>query len=1046
MKPCRNILASGTCPIPHCRFDHTVLSCEPCGFIAYDPGHFDWHMTTKSHFATVSGRNRSVHCSLCDANMAARDWEPHVRGRRHRSTATIAGVSPSIEPEEGVAPGTDEYCPICKLFVKSWLWARHTQGPTHLRKEKFLQYRSVLDEAERDKNGICIEGDGEFGIVPPAEAEKGLEADIFLKSTEPLGNSVLVAAKLASSQGGRPHNSGFSIVAATYGQRIYLGRHVLVVVAFEQKYIGRYEDRLELVFEDRQLQKQFYITRPLRAIVGDKADHEALKPVAPYVPRQQTNRIPETTVVEGVAPPSTQSIKYVSKLPLATIPPNLLAILRDTKSIAKQLEEIKKLFVPRDFNSDTYARFFKNLLWIEEHRSEADLERYDMTDAPLSQWNQYYYLAIPGLAEKRPSVLVGDRILVQASNTPNPGQWFEGHVHVVRQTEVGLRFHYNFDRLAWSEGRRYNVRFKLSRIILRRMHQAMDSAYAEDRVLFPEWKHVPRGLRAEDEEDREDRLEDEWRTLHCYNPLIKDNTRQADAVNAIIRQPPGSAPFVLFGPPGTGKTITIVETIQQVLLRDPSARILACAPSNSAADILASRLAKTLPASQLFRMYAPSRSKAQVPDSLLSYTYETLSGGHLTGVMAFSVPPIAKLKSFRVVVATCVSASMLAGVGVPRGWYTHIFVDEAGQATEPEVFIPVKTLADVYSNVVLSGDPRQLGPIVRSGVARKLGLEKSWLERLMERKCYDVREGHAITVVKLTKNFRSHPAILKFPNDNFYAGELVPTAPKTTMNSHLTSTLLPRAAAQRQFPVVFHSVLGKDDREASSPSFFNIDEVLQVKAYVRDLKDDRRVRTTDSDIGIIAPYHAQCMRLRTALRPVADGVKVGSVEEFQGQERKVIIMSTVRSSKDFVDYDLRHTLGFVANPRRFNVAVTRAQALLVIVGNPHVLGLDPLWRSFLNYIHHNGGWAGPDIPWDPEEPVNTSGDSTTQPQRSRYDRSVRRQAEIDMNEFTKRMEEMTLSGTVAAKREEGAVADAPNGEGEDLDLDANIDRPWTRGE
>ncbi|KAF6757649.1 RNA helicase [Ephemerocybe angulata] len=981
MKPCRNILASGTCPIPHCRFDHTVLSCEPCGFIAYDPGHFDWHMTTKSHFATVSGRNRSVHCSLCDANMAAKDWDPHVRGRRHRSTATIAGVSPSIEPEEGVAPGTDEYCPICKFFVKPWLWARHTQGPTHLRKEKFLQYRSVLDEAERDKNGICIEGDGEFGIVPPAEAENGLEADIFLKSTEPLGNSVLVAAKLASRQGGRPHNSGFSIVAATYGQRIYLGRHVLVVVAFEQKYIGRYEDRLELVFEDRQLQKQFYITRPLRAIVGDKADHEALKPVAPYVPRQQTNRIPETTVIEGVAPPS-------YSLPLASIPPNLLAILRNTTSTAKQLEEIKKLFVPTDFNSDTYARFFKNLLWIEEHRSEADLERYDMTDAPLSQWNQYYYLAIPGLAEKRPSVLVGDRILVQASSTPNPGQWFEGHVHVVRQTEVGLRFHYNFDRLAWSEGRRYNVRFKLSRIILRRMHQAMDSAYAEDRVLFPEWKHVPRGLREEDEADREDRLEDEWRTLHCYNPLIKDNTRQADAVNAIIRQPPGTPEF--------------------------SPAHLAIPPPTS----LPSRLAKTLPASQLFRMYAPSRSKAQVPDSLLSYTYEILSGGHLTGVMAFSVPPIVKLKSFRVVVATCVSASMLAGVGVPRGWYTHIIVDEAGQATEPEVFIPVKTLADVYTNVVLSGDPRQLGPIVRSGVARKLGLEKSWLERLMERKCYDVREGHAITVVKLTKNFRSHPAILKL-----------------TMNSHLTSTLLPRAAAQRQ-----------TDREASSPSFFNIDEVLQVKAYVRDLKDDRRVRTTDSDIGIIAPYHAQCMRLRTALRPVADGVKVGSVEEFQGQERKVIIMSTVRSSKDFVDYDLRHTLGFVANPRRFNVAVTRAQALLVIVGNPHVLGLDPLWRSFLNYIHRNGGWAGPDIPWDPEEPVNTSGDSATQPPRSRYDRSVRRQAEIDMNEFTKRMEEMTLSGTVAAKREEGAVADAPSGEGEDLDLDANIDRPWTRGE
>ncbi|KAF8906739.1 AAA domain-containing protein [Gymnopilus junonius] len=84
----------------------------------------------------------------------------------------------------------------------------------------------------------------------------------------------------------------------------------------------------------------------------------------------------------------------------------------------------------------------------------------------------------------------------------------------------------------------------------------------------------------------------------------------------------------------------------------------------------------------------------------------------------------------------------------------------------------------------------------------------------------------------------------------------------------------------------------------------------------------------DADIGIIAPYHAQCQKLRTILRPFADGVKVGSVEGFQGQERKAILISTVRNSKEFVEYDLRHTLGFVANPRRFNVALTRAQACL----------------------------------------------------------------------------------------------------------------------
>jgi helicase MOV-10 len=133
-----------------------------------------------------------------------------------------------------------------------------------------------------------------------------------------------------------------------------------------------------------------------------------------------------------------------------------------------------------------------------------------------------------------------------------------------------------------------------------------------------------------------------------------------------------------------------------------------------------------------------------------------------------------------------------------------------------------------------------------------------------------------------------------------------------------------------------------------------------------------------------------------------------------------------------VSYDLRHTLGFVANPRRFNglwqrlkyhrslilnifvVAITRAKALLIIVGDPLVLALDPLWRSFLNYIYLNRGWAGPDISWDPKAPVNVE---------AGYDKDIRQANDLDMNEFTMRLENLTLTEV-----EEG--------------VDANIDRPW----
>ena len=189
--------------------------------------------------------------------------------------------------------------------------------------------------------------------------------------------------------------------------------------------------------------------------------------------------------------------------------------------------------------------------------------------------------------------------------------------------------------------------------------------------------------------------------------------------------------------PGTGKTVTIVEAIRQILDANPKARILACAPSNSAADIIAERLTM-LSADELFRFYAPSRFKNQTPDTLRDYTCTT-EFGH------FTAPPVPTLKRYRVIVSTCVSASFAHGVGMPRGHFTHIFVDEAGQATEPEVMIGIKTMADNDTNVVLSGDPKQLGPIIRSAVARELGLEKSYLERIMERESHSPDEWEGVT-------------------------------------------------------------------------------------------------------------------------------------------------------------------------------------------------------------------------------------------------------------------------------------------------------------
>ncbi|KAG1887596.1 P-loop containing nucleoside triphosphate hydrolase protein [Suillus subluteus] len=460
---------------------------------------------------------------------------------------------------------------------------------------------------------------------------------------------------------------------------------------------------------------------------------------------------------------------------------------------------------------------------------------------------------------------------------------------------------------------RYNTRFKLNRIPMRRQHQALDTAFASDKFLFPQKAHIsPLASRPD------------VGPIVPFNPLIATNPPQLQAVTSILLRQQGSA------------------IINQT-------HILATAPSNSAADIIASRLASTLGPDELFRLNAPSRHFDQVPDELQRYTHKETGRG--------------RQELLLFIVCTCVSASIPYGIGIPHGHFTHIFVDEAGQATEPEVMIGIKTMADNATNIVLAGDPKQ-----------ELGLGRSYLERLMSNGC-----TRSSNIVKLAKNFRSHPAILKFPNERFYANDLESCGNKNIVRAFEGWKKLP----SKKFPVIFHSISGKDDCEASSPS------------------------VAHNEIGVTAPHHAQCVKIHKMLSDVADEVKVGSVEEFQGQVGKFRSLS----SREFIEFDLKYTLSFVANLRRFN-----AQALLIVVGDPNVLSLDPLWRSFLNYVHLNGGWAGPGPIWDTTETVDESGE---------YDQHIRAAAMTNMN-LTRRIE------VVAENVQTGT----------DNEDDANFDKPW----
>ena len=235
----------------------------------------------------------------------------------------------------------------------------------------------------------------------------------------------------------------------------------------------------------------------------------------------------------------------------------------------------------------------------------------------------------------------------------------------------------------------------------------------------------------------------------------------------------------------------------------------------------------------------------------------------------------------------------------------------------------------------MAGDPWQLGPTLSSPLAEQHGLATSLLERLMASPLYSRGplgyDGRAIT--KLIKCFRSHPALVSLPARLYYEDELVSMADPSVVDRLLHFPGLTPGGLGRA-PLLLHGVVGREMREGRSPSFFNPTEIVLVLDYISRLVAEG---VRPGDIGVIAPYRKQVARLedRLALTPWGQ-VTVGTVEQFQGQERLAIIVTTVRSTSD-LRADSKHSLGFLTNPKRFNVAITRAQALLVVVGNPHVL-------------------------------------------------------------------------------------------------------------
>ncbi|KIO21006.1 hypothetical protein M407DRAFT_219506, partial [Tulasnella calospora MUT 4182] len=620
------------------------------------------------------------------------------------------------------------------------------------------------------------------------------------------------------------------------------------------------------------------------------------------------------------------------------------------------VDKVKRNLLPNRFDMKTFGQFWQNLIFLEELQ-----QRYVLAMRKTARMIAYRtLLQVPSLADTLPSILVGDLIKIRLHGETKVTHG--GYVHRLKGLGVLLSLHHDFPYVPRST---YDVEFTLNRLPFRRQHDAVRTQDpTKKRFLFPEWTHVTAV-----------RPSTPYKVhFSPFSRFISGNEPQEMAISRILSMAPGSAPFIIHGPFGTGKTTTLVEAIQQLYARDNDVRILACAPSNSAADNIATRL-KNIGKSNLLRLNAATRE------------YETIKPPHLkqfhkefgllcpdpdSDGMRFRYPDCQTIVKYKVVVATCVTAGVPSCLGVNPGHFDWILVDKAGQAAEPEVLIPILTLANHNTNLVLCGDHHQLGPIIHSPVSKSLGHSKSYLLRLMEMDMYDEKGTMGqpnVTIVQLRRNFRNHPAILQFPSMQFYSGDLELGADPLTTSRLVGWHKMPNP----NFPIKFRGIVGQDRRENTSASYFNSYEVLEVKYVADDILSSVRMGFKGTDIGIIAPYSAQCSKIRATLDNARyRDIKVGSVEEFQGQERPIIIISTTRSSSENVAFDLRHTLGFLASPRRLNVAVTRAQAGLFIIGNPNILSLDPLWRTLINYIRLNKGYAGPalDPRWDANEEVD----------------------------------------------------------------------------
>ncbi|KAF6210379.1 hypothetical protein GE061_013483 [Apolygus lucorum] len=609
----------------------------------------------------------------------------------------------------------------------------------------------------------------------------------------------------------------------------------------------------------------------------------------------------------------------------------------------------QKPLLAEGLSSKSYDDWMHTLLFLEELAEEQCYKKL-ATKAHLFRLRGYVVFSFPAESEYT-KIVCGDSMIV--SKPWEPSRAYEGKIWEISPSQIFCKFNSEFEE-TMKQGAIYSLSFKMNRNPYRKRHQAIDLVLKNVGI---DWLFPSVSL---DEEPETQVADLELEPIRLINSRL--NNEQKSAVRNIIAKKNLPYPYIIYGPPGTGKTMTVLELILQLYVSDPKCRILVGAPTNSAVDTLGSRLLEfgVLKKEHMVRLSSYNAySQGSIATQLMDIAFVPHLGDPTSDCLVpddRDQPPtiyMNDLGNHRITLGTLTTLSILNSAGLGKGFFTHIIVDEAGQCHEPETLLPIALVDPGVTQLVLAGDPMQLGPTITSRLAQQYQFGRSFLDRLTSTFLYKKKvDAFELTygfnprlITRLVYNYRSLPKIVDLVGGLFYDGDLLPviSANESREAEVLKKLEIHGYNLSKTMPsLIFLNVDCKEEQIDGNFSYYNSGEVMQVLTVLNSLYDKG---ISPDDIGVITPYSLQVRKIYEVLDSMKIvSPKVASVEEFQGQERDVIIMSLVRNN-----YGISKKVSpFVTDGQRINVALSRARLLNVIIGHRNTLAANPMWVNIIS--------------------------------------------------------------------------------------------------